>query len=79
MAAICIAPAILTNAGILKNKSVTGWSGIENDLKVAGANFTGGKVETDNNVITASGPDATKDFGQAIVDYLKNRRPLKNT
>jgi len=73
VAAICIAPAIFADAQIIKGKKVTAWDGIKNNLKVAGANFTGEKVEVDGNIVTGSGPEAAEDFGKAIADYILNK------
>lgn len=47
-AAICVAPAILANAGILKNKKETSWSGGSETLKSASAVFSDNSVEVDN-------------------------------
>lgn len=71
VAAICIAPAILGRAGILKGKNVTSWDGIIDDLISFGANHTGHDVEIDGKIITANGPMAGYKFGEAIVGGLK--------
>lgn len=71
--AICVAPAILANAGILKNKKATSWSGVSNILKSAGAIFTESSVEVDGNIITADGPNSAQEFSEKIVRVLKNK------
>jgi len=70
VAAICIAPAILANAGILQNVRATCFSSQKGRLIRAGANYTGAAVERDGLVITASGPTAAKLFGRVIVEAL---------
>ena len=72
VAAICIAPNILANAGILKDKKATCWPGQENpaNLKKRGAIYTGNAVERDGRIITGSGPYAAMRFGKAIVSAL---------
>jgi len=70
VAAICWAPAILANAGILNGKNATCWDGAKNDLIKGGANYTGKSVEVDGNVVTANGPDAAMLFGQEIAKLL---------
>ncbi len=70
VAAICIAPVTLAKAGLLKNKKCTVWSSEAGKLKSAGANYTGGAVERDGNIITASGPQAAAQFGREIVKAL---------
>ncbi len=68
--AICIAPVTLAKAGLLKNKKATTYSSTVNDLKSAGANYTGADVERDGNIITASGPTAAQKFGETLVKAL---------
>jgi len=74
VAAICVAPIILANAGILQGKNATVWdSGGEQAgiLQEKGAIYTGKAVEKDGKIITANGPAAAKAFGKAIADALK--------
>ena len=70
VAAICVAPVILANAGILSAKSVTSWSGAEAELVEAGAIWTGELVQADGKIITARGPSAAGKFGRAMVKFL---------
>ncbi|MEO0141813.1 MAG: DJ-1/PfpI family protein [candidate division WOR-3 bacterium] len=69
--AICIAPVVLARAGILKDKKATVYPGVRNELKPHCAAYTAADVEVSGNVITASGPQAAKDFAQAILEALK--------
>ncbi len=68
--AICIAPVTLAKAGLLANKKATTYSSTVNDIKSAGAKYTGAAVERDGNIITASGPAVAQKFGEAIVKAL---------
>ncbi|MEK6559664.1 MAG: DJ-1/PfpI family protein, partial [Planctomycetota bacterium] len=68
--AICIAPVTLAKAGLLKDKKATTFSSTINDIKTAGANYTGAEVEKDDNIITASGPTAAQKFGETIVKAM---------
>jgi protease I len=70
--AICIAPVILANAGVLKGKRATVWDGeyIEK-IESKGATYTGKPVEVDGNVITANGPAAAREFGRTIAKAIK--------
>lgn len=71
IAAICIAPMILANAGILNKKTVTCYpSEKENISKIA--KYSGNDVEIDDNIITGRDPSAAEKFGQAILNALKN-------
>jgi protease I len=70
VAAICIAPVTLLNAGLLKGKKVTGFSSIKNQLVQGGANYTGKPVEVDGRIITGYGPEAAEAFGEALKKAL---------
>lgn len=72
--AICISPRILAQAGLLKGMRATGWN---EDHKLAdifaehGVQLEVDKpVVTDGRVITANGPRAAQQFGQAIVKVV---------
>ncbi len=75
LAAICIAPAILAKAGVLKNRKATVWSSnldksFVNVLKKEGAEYFAKPVVTDNKIITASSPITAKLFAAEIIDKL---------
>ncbi|MDR1033474.1 MAG: DJ-1/PfpI family protein [Bifidobacteriaceae bacterium] len=67
-AAICAAPHILYHWGLLENKKVTSFPGIEKEAFEA--EHTGNRVEIDGNLITANGPGASFLFAHAIVSKL---------
>lgn len=66
--AICAAPSILGQKGLLVGKKATCYPGFED--KLTGAVVTGDRVSVDGNVITAKGAGAATEFGLAIVKYL---------
>ena len=68
IAAICAAPMILGNIGLLSGKRATCYPGFENELK--GAIVSKDKVVVDQNIITAQGMGAAIDFSCAIIDKL---------
>lgn len=71
LAAICIAPAILANAGLLNGLNATSYESERIRLQKAGADFTGSDVEQDGFIITGSGPKAAAEFGRTIAQALK--------
>ncbi|MFH1211899.1 MAG: DJ-1/PfpI family protein [Candidatus Woesearchaeota archaeon] len=71
IAAICIAPVTLANAGLLKEKRATVFPSGKQELIDNGAKYTGKHVERDANFITADGPSATKEFAEEIVEALR--------
>ena len=70
VAAICIAPVTLANAGLLDGKKATVWRAESGRLRAQGADYTGTDVEVDGRLITANGPEAAEDFGKAIAEAL---------
>jgi len=76
LAAICIAPEILAKAGVLKEKKATVWSSsIDQNpiefLENEGAEYIEKLVVVDGKIITGNGPEAATEFGQKIVEVLK--------
>ena len=74
VAAICIAPSLLSDAGIYKGKQVTGrddgfWTQIAY-LQKNWATFVDQPVIRDGNLITANGPEAAEAFAQEILKLL---------
>jgi protease I len=63
LGAICLAPVILANAGLLIGKRVTGYPSAKTFLKKKGAIYSGIMVESDSNIITAKDQEAAKAFG----------------
>lgn len=70
LGAICIAPSILANAGILSGKKATAFPSERDNLNAV-CTYTGASVEVDENIITANGPQAATEFGKRIAEALK--------
>lgn len=71
--AICISPRILAAAEVLQGRRVTCWNDDQKFQEIAdqsGAMFVHAAVVIDGNLITANGPAAAAEFGQAIVHAL---------
>ena len=69
-AAICIAPTILANAGILSGKKATAYPSERSNINAIGT-YTGNSVEQDGKIITGSGPEAATEFGRKIAEALR--------
>ena len=74
LCAICLAPATLANAGVLKGKSATSYNLASAALKKAGATYTGRPVEVDGRIVTGEGPRAAEEFAQTIIEQLSKSR-----
>ena len=68
--ALCAAPVVLQEAGILKGRKVVCYPGMEVDLPDA-IFMSGCNVIRDGNVITGTGPATAMEFALAILDMLK--------
>ena len=73
VAAICLAPGVLADAGVVQGYQVTAYRTARSKLVNAGANFVGGDVVVDRNLITASGPLAAERFAENIIEMLAGR------
>lgn len=70
LSAICIAPAILARAGVLKDKRVTCFESVRGEVAKGGGKYTGSSVEIDGNIITANGPLSAEMFAKAIIEAI---------
>jgi len=73
LAAICIAPSVLANAGVLNGVKATCLSTEKFKLKKGGAQYTAADVEQDGLIITANGPRVARQFGKTIADALSGK------
>lgn len=69
--AICAAPMILGQLGILENKTVTCYPGFESYLD--GANVTGSAVEVSGKIVTGKGPGVAIAFSLKLVELLEGK------
>ena len=71
--AICAAPMVLANAGVLDGKRATSYPGFVDKMDLPTVTYTGGAVERDGMVITSRGAGTALDFALALVDALAGR------
>ncbi len=67
VAAICAAPGMLSENGLLLGRTATGYPGCK---PVGTADWTDSTTESDGNLITGKGPGAAPYFALAIIRYL---------
>lgn len=70
VAAICIAPSILANAGLLEGRRATAFPSQEGHLVMKRAKFKQTEVVVDVKIVTANGPKASRQFGEEIAKLL---------
>lgn len=71
IAAICHAPWLLAEAGLVEGRTVTGWPSIRTDLANAGADVVDREVAEDGNLITSRNPDDIPAFSDALIARLR--------
>jgi protease I len=69
--AICLAPGILANAGLLQGKEAAVSPGGIDLLEQGGATFIDQDVVVDGKIVTACGPTASQAFGEALVENIQ--------
>jgi protease I len=72
--AICIAPSILANAGVLKGKRATSYPSERQNLTKKGAMYIEEPVVVDGNVVTANGPKSATSFGKEITKLIEKKQ-----
>ncbi len=69
--AICAAPKILANAGLLEGKQATSYPGFLDSVDKPDVKSTGAAVECDGNIITSRGPGTAMDFALTLIEVLE--------
>lgn len=80
LAAICAAPSVLGENGILSGKKATCYPGFEE--KLCGAIYSPDRVVKDQNVITSKGLGTALEFAIEIIEHYKGKElgdHIKNT
>lgn len=71
--AICAAPKVLANAGILNGKKATSYPGFVDKMNLPDVTYTGAPVQHDGKIITGRGPGTAMDFALALVEALQGK------
>ena len=74
VAAICHAPWLLVEAGIVKGRKVTSYSSIKTDVINAGGLWEDSAVVTDQGLITSRKPDDLDAFCEKIAEEINEGR-----
>lgn len=70
VAAICAAPMLFGQTGLVAGKRATIFPGMEDQL--TGATVSSDRVVIDGNIITSKGPGTAMEFALALVGFLKD-------
>ncbi len=70
IASICHGPWLLISAGIVRDRRVTAFHAIKDDLLNAGANYQGNDMEEDGNILTSTTPKTMLPMMKRLVERL---------
>jgi 4-methyl-5(b-hydroxyethyl)-thiazole monophosphate biosynthesis len=78
IAAICAAPLVLKDAGILENRTITSHPSVQNKLK--GISYKDDRVVVDGHIVTSRSPGTAMEFSLKLVEILfgQERRDVVN-
>ena len=74
IAAICAAPSVLSDAGILRGKNCTIYPGMADELKKGGGRPKQDIVVVDGNIITSRGPATALPFAITVAEKLAGKK-----
>ena len=74
VAAICAGPAVLSDAGILRDKNCTIYPGMEDELKKGRGKPRKDLVVEDGNIVTSQGPATALLFALKVAEHLANNK-----
>jgi protease I len=72
--AICHAPWLLIEAGVVRDRTVTSWPSLATDLRNAGANRVDKEVVVDNGLVTSRKPDDIPAFNKKLIEEFAEGR-----
>ena len=73
IAAICAAPKVLADAGLLKGRRATSFPGALNQIQLAGVHYEETAVVRDGHILTSRGPGTAMDFALSIIETLVDK------
>ena len=73
VAAVCAAPKVLANAGLLGGRLATSFPGFLDKMEVPDMTFSEDAVVQDGRVITSRGPGTVMDFALVLIENLLGR------
>ena len=74
VAAICHAPWLLIEAGVVEGRTLTGFKSIRTDLRNAGANVVDEEVVVDDGLVTSRKPDDIPAFNAKMIEEFAEGR-----
>ena len=77
IAAVCHGPQVLLSAGLIKNRRITSWPALQDDMRAAGARWEDREVVVDANLVTSRSPEDLPAFCREAVKMIRTRTGRK--
>ncbi len=77
IAAVCHAPWLLIETGIIKGRKATSYKSIKTDMINAGAKWEDSEVVTDQGIITSRNPGDLEAFSKKIMEEIEEGKHTK--
>lgn len=74
VAAICHAPWVLVDAGVIRGRTLTSWPAIKTDVRNAGGNWVDREVVVDNGLVTSRKPNDIPAFNEKMIEEFGEGR-----
>jgi deglycase len=68
VAAICHAPWVLVEAGVVKGRKLTSWPTLQTDIRNAGGDWVDEQVVVDQGMVTSRKPDDIPAFSKKMIE-----------
>ena len=68
VAAICHAPWVLIEAGVVRGRTLTSWPTLQTDIRNAGGNWVDQEVVVDSGLVTSRKPDDIPAFNAKMIE-----------
>jgi protease I len=79
VAAICHAPWMLVEAGVVDGRTITSWPSLKTDIVNAGGNWVDQEVVVDNGLVTSRKPDDLPAFcAKAVEEFSEGRHTQRS-
>ncbi len=70
IATLCHGPWVLASAGLVKDRRMTSWPGVRDDLVNAGATWVDDELVVDGNLLTSRGPQDIVPFVKGLIPFF---------
>jgi len=77
VAAICHAPWVLIEAGVVRDRTVTSWPTLQTNLRNAGANWVDEEVVVDGGLVTSRKPDDIPALTRKMIEEFAEGKHAK--